>query len=177
MNDSQISVRYARALFESALEKALLDPVRNDMIEIQQILLIPEFQKLMISPVVKESKKIVIVKKLFEGRVQPITLSFMDLLIKNGRELYIPAIARNFLDFYRKQSGIRSAIFISAVPVSENLKIKVHKIIEEVMKSTIEMKMETNEDLIGGFIIRIEDRQYDASVASYLRKMKKTLLN
>jgi F-type H+-transporting ATPase subunit delta len=177
MNDSQISVRYARALFESALEKALLDPVRNDMIEMQHILLIPEFQKLMISPVIKESKKIVIVKRLLEGRVQSITLSFMELLIKNGREFYIPAIARNFLDLYRKQSGIRSATFISAVPVSENLKIRIHKVIEKEIKSIIELKMETNEDLIGGFIIRIDDRQYDASVASSLRKMKKTLLN
>ncbi len=176
MNDSKISVRYATALFESAREKELLDRVRNDMLDIQKISLVPEFQGLLTNPVIKESRKSSIVDQLLAEKVHSLTLSFLKLIIRNGREFYIPAIARNYLNLYRKHKGIKSATLITAIQVPEELKRKVEKVVAETIKSGIEMKTETDEDLIGGFIIRIEDRQYDASVSSNLRKMKKTLL-
>ena len=177
MNDSKISVRYAKALFESALEKKILDQVRNDMEGIQSISHVPEFQKLLHSRIIKESQKNRIMEELLKNRVQSLTMSFMSLLIDNGREQYIYDIARNFNDLYRHHKGIKAATFITAAPVSDAIKERVEKIIEEAMNSKIEMKSESNEDLIGGFIIRIEHRQYDASVASSLKSVKEKLLN
>lgn len=176
MNDSKISVRYAKALYESALEKGILDNVRDDMVDVQALSLVPDFQKLLLSPVIKESKKNKIIEVLLSEKVHSLTLSFMSLLIRNGREQYIPAIARNFSELYRSHKGIRSATFITAAPVSDAVKSRVEKVIEEAIKSPVEMKTESNEDLIGGFIIRIENRQYDASVASSLKRVKKELL-
>lgn len=177
MNDSKISVRYAKALFESALEMKILDQVKKDMVDVQIISRVPEFQKLLLSPIIKESQKNRILEELLKKRTQSLTMSFMSLLVKNGREQYIPAIARNFADLYRHHKGIKAATFITAVPVSDTTKEMVEKIIKEAMNSGVEMKSESNEDLIGGFIIRIENRQYDASVASSLKSVKKKLLN
>lgn len=177
MNDSKISVRYAKALFESALEEKILDQVRNDMVEVQIISPLPEFQKLLHSRIIKESQKNRILEELLKKRAQSLTMSFMSLVIKNGREQYIPAIARNFADLYRHHKGIKAATFITAAPVSDDIKERVEKVIMEATKSEVEMKGETDKDLIGGFIIRIENRQYDASVASSLKRVKKKLLN
>ena len=177
MNDSKISVRYAKALFESALDKKILDQVRNDMVDVETISNVPEFRTLLLSRVIKESQKIKILDKLLKNRVQSLTMSFMNLLIKNGREQYISSIVRNFTDLYRKHKGIKAVTFITAAPVSDSIKKRVEKVFKEAMKSEIEMLCESNDDLIGGFIVRVDNRQYDASVASSLKRVKKELLN
>ena len=97
MNDSKISVRYSRALFQSALEKKILDKVNQDMILISEICKIAETKEFLQSPIIVPSKKIEIFHKIFGGNVEEITLSLIDLVVKNGRESYLPAIARVFM--------------------------------------------------------------------------------
>ena len=177
MNDSKISVRYAKALFESALGKEILELVRSDMSEVLTISRVPEFQQLLLSRIIKESEKNRIVEELLKERTQSLTMSLMSLLIKNGREQYIPAIARNFVELFRHHKGIKAATFITATPVSDSIKERVEKVFKEVMKADLEMQCRSNENLIGGFIFRVDNRQYDASVASSLKSVKKKLLN
>src|SRR6056297_2331393 len=137
MNDSKISVRYAKALFESALELKILEQVRNDMVEVQTISSVPEFQQLLLSRIIKESEKNRIVEELLKERTQSLTMSLMSLLIKNGREQYIPAIARNFVELFRNHKGIKAATFITATPVSDSIKERVEKVFKEVMKADL----------------------------------------
>lgn len=176
MNDSKISVRYARALFESAEEKNILDQIRKDMEEIQRISRVPEFKVLLASPVIKPSQKLKIMEKVLTGQVEALTLSLLQLVIRNGREEYIPGIARYFTDLYKKHRGIVSATFTSATPVSKALRDRVEKVVREALKTQVELVTDDNEELIGGFVMRIEDQQYDASVARSLKKMKTQLL-
>jgi len=177
MNDSKISVRYARALFESARENDLLDEVREDMELVQKICLIPEFNYLINSPIIKMSQKLNVVDKIIGGKVQPLSLSLLYLVFKNGRELFISAISRNYIAQYKKFKGIKSATFTSAVSISDTMQSKVEKIIQKALNSPIELKAVKNKELIGGFVIQIDDQQYDASVANNLKKLKKQLLN
>jgi len=107
MNDSKISVRYAKALFESALGKEILELVRSDMSEVLTISRVPEFQQLLLSRIIKESEKNRIVEELLKERTQSLTMSLMSLLIKNGREQYIPAIARNFVELFHTLKGLK----------------------------------------------------------------------
>lgn len=177
MNDSKISVRYARALFESAKEHQLLDQVKGDMLQVIGICDIPEFQYLLVTPVMKESQKCGIIDTMLKGKVEKITLGLIDLIFKNGREQFIPAISRNFLDMYKEHEGIKSAVLTSAHSLSEKTRKEIVAIIQKSLDAPIELEVNENPDLIGGFVIRIEDRQYDASVASSLQKVKKQLLN
>ena len=177
MNDSKISVRYAKALFESAREKEVLDKVREDMEEVQNIFLIPEFQYLILTPVMKDIQKRNVLDKILGESLHPLTLSLLNMVFSNGRELFIQAIARNFIGLYKKNKGIKSATFTSAAPISEAMQAKVKKIIQKAVNSTIELEVEENKELIGGFVIRIDDQQYDASVANSLKEVKKQLLN
>jgi F-type H+-transporting ATPase subunit delta len=113
MNDSKISVRYAKALFESAKEKDLLDEVSADMVEVQGIYMIPEFNDMLVNPVMKESQKYSVLDKVLGKKVQALTMSLLNLVFENGRELFIAAIARNYIDHYKKHKGIISATFTS----------------------------------------------------------------
>lgn len=177
MNDSKISVRYAKALFDSANEKGVLDKVREDMLHLQEICKIEEFQFFLRAPIMKESQKRKVMNTILTEKAGSLTLALLDLVLKNKRELYIPGIARNFEDQYKRYKGIKSAVLISATSVGSSVKEQIISILKDAMDSRIELKAEKNTDLIGGFVIKIEDQQYDASVARKLKNIEKQLLN
>lgn len=177
MNDSKISVRYAKALFESAAEKGILDEVRKDMLHLQDVCTLKEFDRFLHTPVMKGSEKCKLINKGLEGRIQPLSMSLLELVLKNNRELYLPGIARNFEDQYKKHKGIKSAVLVSATALDKPAKDKLLEVLKEALDSRIELTTERDKDLIGGFVIRIEDQQYDASVANKLKKIEKELLN
>jgi F-type H+-transporting ATPase subunit delta len=90
MNDSKISVRYSRALFQSALEKKILDEVNQDMIFISEICAIPETKEFLHSPIIIPSKKEAIFHKILGDNVQKITLSLIDLIVtKESRKWFL----------------------------------------------------------------------------------------
>ena len=175
MNESKISVRYSRALFESALEKKLVDEIKRDMVLISDICKIPDVKELLESPVIVPSKKSMVLRKIFGEDLQKLTLSFIDLTVRNGRESSLPAIARVFIHETMKYYGIRETILTTAYKTDPELRNKISGIITTLFKTKIELKEVVDEDIIGGFILKIEDNYFDASVRNKLRRVKKDL--
>ncbi|MCX6322262.1 MAG: ATP synthase F1 subunit delta [Bacteroidia bacterium] len=175
MNDSKISVRYSRALFQSALEKKILDKVNQDMIFISEVCKIPEAKEFLHSPIIVPSKKAAIFHKMLGDNVEEITLSLIDLVVRNGRESYIPAIARVFIHETMKHKGITESVLTTAVKVEANVKKQIADLISEVFKTKVVLKENIDADIIGGFILRVDDNYIDASIRNKLRKIKKSL--
>jgi F-type H+-transporting ATPase subunit delta len=176
MNDSKISVRYSRALFQSALENKLLDKVNEDMIFISEICKIPEAKEFLHSPIIVPSKKEAIFHKMLGDNVQKITLSLIDLVVKNGREIYIPAIARVFIHETKEYKGITESVLTTAVKVDPAIKKQISDLISEGFRTKVEIEENIDKEIIGGFILRIDDNYIDASIRNKLRKIKKELL-
>jgi len=175
MNDSKISVRYSKALFETALEKNILDKVNQDMILISEICKNPETKEFLHNPVIVPSKKSEILHKVFGDFVEKITLSLIDLAVKNGRESYIPAIARVFIHETLKYKGITESVLTTAVKVDTNIKKQITDMISEVFKTKVELEEVIDPEILGGFILRVDDNYIDASIKNKLRKIKKEL--
>jgi F-type H+-transporting ATPase subunit delta len=175
MNESKISVRYSKALFESALEKKLLDKVYQDMVLISEITAMDEMKELLSSPVIPPSRKKTVMTVILEKNVEKITLSLIDLLINNGRESYLPSIARVFRNEALKYRGITETDLVTAVQVSESTKNKIIDYIEKTFNTKVELKDSVNEELIGGFILRVNDNYIDASVKNKLRIIRRGL--
>lgn len=176
MNESQISVRYAKALFQSASEKQILDDVFKDMELLSETWKLNDFQYMMMLPSLQPSQKNKIIEALFQHNISEISISMIHLVIKNKRESYLPGIARNYKDLYRRARDIRTATLVTAQPVDEGAMNRIKELIRKAYQADVEMTSDLDEDIIGGFILTIEDMQYDASVSSNLRKMKKQLL-
>jgi len=175
MNDSKISVRYSRALFQSALEKKILDEVNQDMIFISEICKIPETKEFIKSPIIVPSKKEAIFHKMLVDNVEKITLSVIDLIVKNGRESFIPAIARNFIHETKKYKGITETVLTTAVKVDDKVRKQITDLISEVFKTKVELKANVDPEIVGGFILQIDDNYIDASIKNKLRKIRKEL--
>lgn len=177
MDRSTINVRYAKAFFSSAKEKGLLDKLKADIgLVLEVCKTSDDFIFLLESPVVKTSKKAALIKTIFEGKVEELTLNFLLLVVQNKREIHIPGIFRNFLDLIRRDQNIRSAVLTTAREVDPKTVNKVEMLLSKELQATVELKTQVNPDILGGLVLRIDDKQYDASMATQLKKVKQTLL-
>jgi F-type H+-transporting ATPase subunit delta len=175
MNDSKISVRYSRALFESALEKKILGKVFEDMKFISEICCIPEMKEFLESPIIVPSKKIEIFHAVTGKSVDKLTLSFIDMVVRKERETFLPAMARVFIHETKEYNGITEAIMTTAVKVDDKIKKQVSDLIAGVFKTKVELEEVVDSNIIGGFVLKIEDNLIDASVRTKLRKIEKEL--
>ncbi|NQU86141.1 MAG: ATP synthase F1 subunit delta [Mariniphaga sp.] len=177
MNESIITVRYAKAFFSLAKEKELLDTFKTDIETVMDVCnQSVDFILFLESPIVKTSKKIKLFSEIFSNSVHELTLKFINLIAENKRELLIPRVCRNFLDLSRKDMGIKTAVMTIASELSEETVEKVKQILEKELDSTVELTGKINPEIIGGMILRIEDKQFDASLATQLKKVKAALL-
>ncbi len=176
MNTSKISVRYAKALFLAAQEKDLLERIFRDATLLDQVLgEVPEFRETLGNPVLTEKEKKDILEKTFAPYLDDLTLRFLDLLATNNRLIFLPDMVRDFIELYKKEQGISFARLITAVPISRETVDKIAANLRKALGNEVRLTPETDPDLIGGFILRIDDLQFDASVASALKKFKKEL--
>lgn len=177
MNDSKIPVRYAKALFSLAEEKKVLDAVHADVdLLFHTSRTVPEFIQMLESPVISSADKRQLVKVVFGTRVNPMTLSFLNLLLTNKREMYLENIARDFLTLYRQKSGTRSAVLSSAIALDTDTVALFTKAIAARFKAEIELTTEVDPLLIGGFVLQVDDQMIDASVASRLKQLRQEIV-
>lgn len=177
MDQSKINVRYSKAFFLLAKEKDLTAELRKDAGLIANVCSqSADFNVLLNSPVVKISGKVKAIKSIFEGKINILSLNFLVLITENKREKYIPGIFRNLEDLYRQEEGIKTAVLTSSQPLDDSVALQVTKILEKEFKSKVELSQKINSEIIGGFVLRIGDQQYDASIITQLKKIKEQLL-
>jgi F-type H+-transporting ATPase subunit delta len=173
-----VANRYAKSLMELAIESKQLDAVRGDMKTIEQVCAQNrEFELFLNSPVIKTDKKIVVLNTLFKGKISDLTLSFLNLITSKHRESFIHAIAAAFDEQYKTNKNIFTAVVTSASGLDAATKLKVTELIKSQMNGEVELREKIDLNTIGGFILRIGDKQIDKTVARQLSNLKKELLN
>ncbi|MBI5219866.1 MAG: ATP synthase F1 subunit delta [Bacteroidia bacterium] len=175
MSYSRIPVRYAKALFSLAKEKNLLDVFKKDMEIVSSSCSVAQFKSFLQSPVIMTSKKEAVINDIFKPLVNGKTLDFLLLIVKNKREVFLPDVSRNFIDMYRNHKGIKSVTFTSAYEIDCVLKNHIVDTVKKYYPAEIELHQIVEKDIIGGFVLKIDDLQYDASISTKLKKMKRTL--
>lgn len=145
------------------------------MILISEVCKITETRDFLRSPIIVPSKKIEIFHKILGANVEKITMSLIDLVVKNGRESFLPAIARVFIYETLKHKGITKSVLTTAVAVDEKVKARISAMISDIFKTKVELEEVIDSEIIGGFILRVDDNYIDASVRNKLNKIKKEL--
>ena len=176
MNQSIISTRYAKALMMVGADHQCLETLKIDMellgVTIKEN---PLFGQVLDNPVIKPAEKRKVLTELLEKRVHPMTISFINTMIHNRREFLLADVSRNFIDQYDKLKGIKRARVVSATGMSETSKKQLQQQLNVLFKADVQMITEEKPELIGGFIFRVGDQQYDASLSSSLKRMQKEL--
>ena len=175
----RLDARYAKAIFDLAVEKNELENVYNDMLFLRQAFRDSrELVSMLRSPVIKADKKAKVLDAIGAGRISGITTSFYKLLLTKEREAYFPEIVNAFIGQYKTFKGIQTVKLTTATPVSEEVKQVILEKVKTVRNvPQVELHTEINEDLIGGFVLEIGDELLDASVAYELNNIKKQFQN
>lgn len=177
MDLSTISVRYAKAFYLLGKEKDLLDQIKNDILVISgSIKYAPDFKMVIESPVIKPSLKINAISAIFKDKIHALTLNFLTILVKNKREQNLEGICRRFLNIYAEGKGIKTALITTVLPLDDKENTRLTEILSRTFQAQIEVEHKLSPEILGGYILKVGDQQYDASVASSLRKMRQALL-
>ncbi|HTN36214.1 MAG TPA: ATP synthase F1 subunit delta [Arachidicoccus sp.] len=175
MHNPRLAAVYAKSLADLAEEKGQFEQVYADMEYLKAICKASrEFVQLLKSPVVFADKKQSILAEITKGNITDTTTAFNTLLIKKGREGFLPEIADAFITEYNLRKNINCVKVTTAEPLSENLKQEIlQKLKLDAGFENIKMETEVNEDLIGGFVLEYNNNLIDASIARDLQDIKR----
>ncbi|MFP5471415.1 MAG: ATP synthase F1 subunit delta [Bacteroidia bacterium] len=172
MRETRVASRYAKSLITLAVEKKQLEQVYKDMQLVSKIASEnKELQLLLKSPIVKTDKKKAILSKLFASSVSEITTAFINIIASKNREYLLVDISFAFVEQYKKLKGIITAELTTAIQLPEELKKKILNLVNPKNQS-IEVVEKINKEIIGGFIVRVDDKQVDASVQRKIAELK-----
>ena len=178
MRRPKIARRYAKAFFELSQEMEKVEEVSKDVRFIcdtfQQS---KDLQFVITSPIVHIDKKNAVLKALFEERVEPLTLQYLQLVLKKRREIHLDLMCYEFEKLYKAHKNIVTLFINSVEPLRED----AIKAIAEKIKAYIGAELEVIErikpQLVGGISLQFNDYFVDASVKGSINKLRKELVD
>jgi F-type H+-transporting ATPase subunit delta len=176
MKGTQVAVRYARSLFEFALERKELEPVYGDVRLLKKACEeSKELRRLLKSPIVQTEKKEKVIAKLFGDKVSALTLGFLLLLVRKRREPFIPGIANAFVEQYQDHSNILPVNVKTVSPLTEVMQKEMLEVMKQYTDAAVELSGSVDPELIGGFVLSWKDKQYDASISHEIEKLRRAI--
>ena len=174
---SRLSKRYAKALFSLTLDEKQLDSVKKDIHKLNGLLAEDgDFSAFITNPIISRSRQMSVVKDTFSGVVSELVLNFLLLLARKKRLNVLPEI---ILDFNRlilvHNNQIHAEVFSSS-PLTDGQIDKIRQRLAKLTNKEILMNTSIDEDLLGGFTIRVEDVIIDNSIRYQLSKLKDKLV-
>lgn len=173
MIQSRIAIRYAKALLELSLEKNNTESTFNDMCFINETCSESKSLKALLkSPIVKKDQKAKSLEELFKNKISKTSMNFLLFVVQKKREPILSLISKSFIAQYKKYNGIQEVVVTTAIPLSEEVRSRVVHYIQRQEKTQVELKEIVDQSIIGGIIIRIGDKQIDASIISEITKTR-----
>ncbi|MBD8488317.1 ATP synthase F1 subunit delta [Echinicola sp. CAU 1574] len=174
MSVTRVASRYAKSLLELAVEKGILKEVHQDM---QQLLSVVasnrDFALLLKSPIVKSDVKAKVVKEVFSKSAQELTLTFFDIISRKNREDILTDIAKEFHGQYNIHQDIQVAELTTTFEINDDLRKAFEAAVKEISgRSKVELVEKIDKDIIGGFVLKVNDRQLDESMSSKLKALR-----
>ncbi len=169
-----LSTRYAQALFDLAVEMKNLEKVYGDMLLIDRVLEENrELRKILANVVLDGYKKVHVLNKIFDGKVEKLSLKFMELITRKGREAYLIHICKAFIILYKQHKNIMPVTITTASPLDEKNRKTILEKLRSFRDKEFEVTEKIEEDLIGGFRLDFEDYQYDDTIRVQLKRLSK----
>ncbi|WP_336127613.1 ATP synthase F1 subunit delta [Mesoflavibacter sp. CH_XMU1422-2] len=173
MAGERAAIRYAKAVLSLATESNTADAVNTDMELIKSTVAeSKDLKDMLYSPVIRSSVKKAALLEIFKN-ANKATVNLIDVLIANKRTSLLPEVASSFVTLFEQQKGNQIAEVTTAVPLTKELEEKVLAKVKELTGKEAAITNIVDENILGGFILRVGDTQYNASIANQLNKLKR----
>lgn len=174
---SRAAIRYAKAIIEIAISNGTTDKVSEDMKSIAAAVSSnAELREFLSSPIITPEMKKNALMEVFAS-AQAETSSLFRLLQENKRFEILGQIAQQFNELYDDLKGVEVAKVTTAIPMTAELEAKVLAKVAAISDKKVTLENIVDPAIIGGFILRVGDKQYNASVANRLQELKREFSN
>ncbi|MFR0836096.1 MAG: F0F1 ATP synthase subunit delta [Barnesiella sp.] len=178
MNEGLIPSRYAKALYKFATEKGSAQKVYNELGDlVNSFSTHPALGKAMGNPALPARDKEQLLATAMGGNPDDSLLRFVRLVIRNRRESFMRAIALTYQSIYRDANNIARITVVTAVTLGNEVLDKIKALMQSKTDKTLEFVYVTDPSIIGGFILKVDSMQLDASVNNELKKLRLKLIN
>jgi len=177
MSNSRAALRYAKAILDLTVENKAIDAVEKDMQNVVGTIAgSSELREMLASPVIKGSAKKKALLSVFSG-VDKVTEGAITMLVDNKRVAMLNEVAEKYLILNEQLKGKDIAHVTTAVPLTDDLEKKILKKVTEMTGNQVTIENKIDKSIIGGFVLRVGDLQYDASIANKLSNLKREFTN
>ena len=177
MSESRAALRYAKAILDMAKENKALDAVEKDMRSIASTISdSKELKDVLASPVVSGASKKKALAEIFKGS-HAITDGSIAMLVDNNRIGMLNEVALKYIILNEQLKGKDVAFVTTAIPLDAAMEKKVLQQVASITGNQVTIENKIDESIIGGFILRVGDLQYDASIANKLSNIKREFSN
>ena len=173
MSDFKVASRYAKSLLDLSIEQKVVDEVQQDMQTFNNICRHSrDFYLMLKNPIINPHKKLKILDEIFSGKFHKVSLSIFRLITQKQRESYLPAICRQFLFQYNIYKGIETAEVTTTFPLNEDLRSEFISVVRKMTGKEVRLDEIVDKEILGGFVLKFNDRQVDDSLAGKLKELK-----
>ena len=173
MLQSRAAKRYAKALIELAAERDMLQQVDSDMRHISaSIDENEELRNLLQNPIINSEVKQDALQG-FYGDLSPLALDTIRVLVENKRIELLQSVADQYIILYEELKQEDVAEVTTAVALDQGLEKKLLQKLKTITGNTVTLNNTIDESILGGFILRIGDIQYNASIANKLENLRR----
>ena len=172
MSGTRAAIRYAKAILSVATDNQASEKIQLEMDEISHTIASnAALNEALKSPVVKLSEKAAVLDKVFNN-FSPELKSLFQTLAQNKRIDLLEEISLQYKQLYDQLNNKEVATVTTAVPMTSAMEAKVMAKLKTLSSKKISLKKTVDETILGGFILRVGDQQYNASVSNQLNELK-----
>jgi F-type H+-transporting ATPase subunit delta len=169
--------QYAQAILDLANEQQQAEAVGDELTALSRIIRDnPTLAALLRDPAIGDQERWQTLEKVFKGRISPLLLNTMGVLNERDRLALLPAIAAEYSDLLDRQMGRIEVDLTVAHRLDETELRQVRERISRALKKDAVVRQRVDEAIIGGLMLRVEDKLIDASVKSQLEAMRRQLM-
>ncbi len=174
MEGTRVAARYAKSFIDLTAQQGVLEQAYTDMKYISDVAKSNhEFLNFLKSPIIKTDKKQAVLKEIFGGKLSKVTEGYIHLITAKKREIYLAEIAAEFINQYKEKKKILTAVITTASGLDDVIRKQVMDLVKGNGSNEVVLEEKINKDIIGGFIVRVGDKQVDASIANKLNNLKR----
>ena len=178
MFDHRASIRYAKPLIDLSISKGIVEDVCKDVnLFLDTCKNNYDFSLMLKNPIIPLNKKVDILRNIFSQIFHDLTLNTFVKIIYNNRDHILENICKKFLELYNKHKNIQDITLTSAIRLDKSYLETIKSKLTKLTSRTISINQKINSNILGGFILKLDDKMYDASYRTKLKNIKKTLLN
>lgn len=178
MKNTVLARRYAKALFELAVERKILDTIQNEVRSFSQSLDDNlQFRLFFFAQDVSKKQKREKIEELMQDRVSNVFFNFVLVLLKKNREFIFPEIVKEFQSIVDKYHRKMNALAITAQPLDEKSSAKLKSLLDKTFDADVRIRNDIDASILGGIVVNVEGHVFDGSLQSQLARLKDDLVS